>query len=118
MSRYTYMDENNIAYLKKSDLNDPCENCFYAIHKLAIYENLEEQGRLLLLPCAFGTDVYGIYADDCGNTNCLSNCDRCENSYWRIYKTTFEPININYFGKTIFLTKEEAEAKLKEIKGE
>ena len=118
MSRYTYIDENNIAHLIKTDLNDPCEYCFYAIQKLAIYENLKEQNRLILLPCAFGTDVYGIYADDCGNTNCLLNCDNCEKSYWRIYKTIFEPININNFGKTIFLTKEEAEAKLKEIKGE
>ena len=108
-------DEGNIRE-NCSMYNECYEKNIY--DKLAHYEDLEEQGRLIVLPCAFGTDVYGIYADDCGNTNCLLNCDNCEKSYWRIYKTIFEPININNFDKTIFLTREEAEAKLMEMKGE
>jgi len=42
-----------------------CRGCFEAtacVEKLAEYEDLEEQGKLLKLPCAVGDTVY--YADN------------------------------------------------------
>lgn len=73
------------------------------IDKLAYYENLEEQGRLVKLPCKVEDDVYYILG--------ILNKTPCA-----IDKCTFELSDINKIGKTLFLTKSEAEAKLKELR--
>nr|DAX11558.1 MAG TPA: hypothetical protein [Bacteriophage sp.] len=72
--------------------------------KLKYYEDLEEQGRLIKLPCKVGDDVYYILG--------IPNKTPCT-----IDKCTFELSDINKIGKTLFLTREEAEAKLKELRG-
>lgn len=92
------------------DLGGDCDNCAIqkAFDKLAEYEDLEEQGLLLRLPCKIGTEVYSaekLY-DTIGE---------------KTYKTFFvlsEKFNVNMiedFGKTVFLTKEEAEQALKRL---
>ena len=73
------------------------------IDKLAYYEDLEEQDRLVKLPCKVGDDVYYILG--------IPNETPCA-----IDKCTFELSDINKIGKTLFLTKSEAEAKLKELR--
>lgn len=73
--------------------------------ELKKYEDLEEQGRLIKLPCKVGDDVYYILG--------IPNETPCA-----IDKCTFELSDINKIGKTLFLTREEAEAKLKELRGE
>lgn len=75
-----------------------------ALDKLADYEDLEEQGRLVKLPCKVGDDVYYILG--------IPNETPCT-----IDKCTFELSDINKIGKTLFLTKAEAESKLKELRG-
>lgn len=75
-----------------------------AAEKLAEYEDLEEQGRLIKLPCKVGTDIYYILG--------IPNETPCT-----IDKCTFELSDINKIGKTLFLTREEAEVKLKELRG-
>ena len=74
------------------------------IDKLAYYEDLEEQDRLVKLPCKVGDDVYYILG--------IPNETPCA-----IDKCTFELSDINKIGKTLFLTKSEVEAKLKELRG-
>ena len=74
------------------------------LRKLKDYEDLEEQGRLLKLPCKIGDDVYYILG--------ITNETPCT-----IDKCTFKLSDINKIGKTLFLTREEAEAKLKELRG-
>lgn len=74
------------------------------VKKLADYEDLEEQGRLIKLPCKVGDDVYYILGIP-NETPCV--IDKC----------TFELSDINKIGKTLFLTKSEAEAKLKGLRG-
>lgn len=71
--------------------------------KLCEYEDLEEQGKLPKLPCKVGDDVYYILG--------IPNKTPCA-----IDKCTFELSDINKIGKTLFLTREEAEAKLKELR--
>lgn len=75
------------------------------LKKLAEYEDLEEQGRLVKLPCKVGDDVYYILG--------IPNKTPCA-----IDKCTFELSDINKIGKTLFLTREEAEEGLKELRGE
>lgn len=87
--------------------------------KLKEYEDLEEQGRLLKLPCKIGTEVYNItWWDDVQEKVAVKG-----KTYYRtvhkhkVTKSAFSHFDINNFGKTVFLTKSEAEAKLKELRG-
>ena len=89
--------------------------------KLAEYENLEEQGKLIKLPCNIGDTVYVKMASYCNVlyaeakvrdfTHFTSHgfCVVVTSNY-------FDKQNIPFteFGKTVFLTKE-AEKKLEEL---
>lgn len=86
------------------------------VEKLAEYEDLEEQGLLLKLPCKIGDKVY--YIED---------GEICE---LVVYSYDIRPLqrfalsrygtrlNFKQFGKTVFLTREEAEKALKKAGGE
>lgn len=73
--------------------------------KLKHYEDLEAQGRLIELPCAVGTMVYCIQQTPTKPVITCTNADE-----FMLVLCTIE----GRFGKTVFLTKEEAEAALKE----
>ena len=76
------------------------------IKKLAEYETAEEEGRLVVLPCKVGDFVYKIiYQRD--------NFD--DRSYRIVTEVRFRLDMIDDIGKTIFLTREEAEKALKEM---
>lgn len=87
------------------------------LSRLAEYEDVEEQGLLLRLPCPIGATVY--------NTTCWDTItEKSEvdgKTFYRIVhkhkvsKSTFSLGDVYNFGKTVFLTKEEAEQKLKEM---
>lgn len=72
------------------------------LRKLAEYEDLEEQGKLLKLPCVVGDTVYCIMTSIKGTNP-------------TIFSQKFDYSMIESFGKTVFLTREEAEAALKEL---
>lgn len=61
------------------------------MRKLAAYEDAEEQGLLVRLPCKIGTVCYRM-------------------EYDAIYPTVFNYGDIPYWGRTIFPTIEEAKA--------
>jgi hypothetical protein len=85
-------------------LVDNAEYWLQVYFKLKDYEDLEEQGRLIKLPCKVGDDIYYILG--------IPNETPCT-----IDKCVFELSDINDIGKTLFLTKSEAEARLKELRG-
>ena len=91
------------------------EYLYPAIKKLANYEDLEEQGLLVRLPCKVGDLVFIIDEENI--------CRRKIKSI-KILSTTieFSTSNIIFykksFGETVFLTHEEAEKKLEELKNE
>ena len=89
------------------------------LKKLKEYQQLEEQGRLIKLPCKIGTEVYNTtWWDDAQEKVVVKG-----KTYYRavrkhkVTKSTFGYFDIGEFGKTVFLTKSEAEAKLKELGG-
>lgn len=104
------------------------EYLYPAIEKLATYEDLEEQGLLVRLPVATGTNVYvvGSFLD------CIYDYEHCEATQkWKceeyvqceyekkkyyVKEINFTSIMKNSIGKSIFLTREEAEKKLEEMK--
>lgn len=80
------------------------------IEKLAEYEDLEEEDLLLHLPCKIGTTVYHVVKSlSYGEVG-----DKPEVNY-RISEVNFNLFMFNFIGESIFLTKEEAEQKLKEL---
>lgn len=89
--------------LWESACEPDCEEIDAVYRKLKKYEDLEEQGRLIKLPCKVGDGVYYILGIP-NKTPCV--IDKCK----------FELSDINKIGKTLFLTREEAEAKLKELR--
>lgn len=100
-------------------LNCGCCPISEAINKLAEYEDLEEQGLLLRLPCKVGDTVYYrtnkyILPVEINEIN-ISNSDVIYNGYFM--KCTYEFDNSD-FGKTVFLTQVEAEQKLKEMESD
>ena len=76
--------------------------------KLGEYEDAEEQGLLIRLPVAEGTTVFGIIRYFFRGRN--------ENQY-EICECKFELSMLREIGKTIFLTREEAESALAEKGG-
>lgn len=106
-----------------------------AAEKLAEYEDLEEQGRLIKLPCKVGDDVWFVPSHTNYNLNILNN-HREENKicHQKVARITFSrngwylecDKDLEYaadhilldkmYKETWFLTKSEAEAKLKELR--
>lgn len=99
--------------------------------KLAEYEDAEEQGFLLRLPCKIGDNVFCIssrytlcseYGEERDEYNCQGcealECDSVKEYYIKDeinVSLAWIVSNIKRFGKTVFLTYEEAERKLKEL---
>lgn len=75
------------------------------LEKLAEYEDLEEQGRLIKLPCKVGDTVYHVVQ---GRIVEVSNVD--------LFFLLLSVVE-NRFNNSVFLTKSEAEEKLKELRG-
>ena len=90
-----------------------CGSCVLSavFEKLAHYEDLEEQGRLIELPCKVGDYVYKIHNND------WKQFLRGGGRKLEIIKSVFTYKDIPCIGTLVFLTKEEAEAKLAEMDG-
>ena len=110
MERLTYRTAKGEAIGNSSvaDIGDILE-------KLAEYEDLEEQGLLLRLPCKVGTTVYNTtWWDDVQEKVKVDGKTFYRTLHkHKVSKSTFSLVDIYDFGKTVFLTKAEAEQKLK-----
>ena len=103
---------------------------FYkALEKLAEYEDLEEQGKLLKLPCKPEDKLYWISDQDEDAEFTYEPIEEVEicnidyNGYslqlWFADKGAkeFPVLEVSSIGKELFYTREEAEATRKELKG-
>lgn len=80
--------------------------------RLKEYEDMEEQGRLVVLPCKIGADIYRLGVKEV--------CDYWQIAYAEIYEDetvlvddSDNVIFLDSIGQTVFLTCEEAEQALK-----
>ena len=134
MERLTKLKNGRITYNEKRDpvfeCGEFCDNCptgtAYCrtmkkmIRKLATYEDLEEQGLLARLPCKVGDIMFRINK---GAKNPIIeltvtqiNITRRSYNLEVIDRDCGELMCFkNDIGKTIFLTREEAEKKLEEM---
>ena len=94
------------------------------------YEDLEERGRLIKLPCKVGDTIYAVGVLGCETVEQYkvikvdyhSNLATDRSEFYIVAFSTSNPkADIGFydkeFGKNVFLTKSEAEAKLKELRG-
>lgn len=88
----------------------PSNYCCAIVSKLAEYEELEEQGLLLKLPCKVGDTVYTLNTLLSGKTI----IGELQADAFFLSLCTME----NRFGKTVFLTQPEAEEALRDIQRE
>ena len=82
---------------------------FEAMQNLAHYEDLEEQGLLLKLPCKVGDELHYIGEHMDGELEIMS---------FELHSIDSILCYKDFIGKGFYLTKEEAEAKLKELNKE
>lgn len=144
MERLTFRTELGVSIDKEEDCptcsiccncDIPPRKCKYisdALEKLVDYEDLEKQGRLIKLPCKVGDTVWD---NDCGRpcayTITAFSFGECEEYICEpvttkevvfYYANSSGSITGSFaeseIGKSVFLNKSEAEAKLEELRGE
>ena len=108
-----------VACIKSAE---DCEQLAEWLEKSKDYQQLEKQGRLIKLPCKVGDTVYvptRNFISELRITEVVYNRD---GTYLRWVLLSGIYPNLNGFverkiGNEVFLTKSEAEAKLKELRG-
>lgn len=131
MERLTKWEDGSITYNEKRELEcgEYCDSCSQGagncktvenmIKKLATYEDLEERGLLVRLPCKVGDDLYCIVNGEVKKLKVHSfgipdfEITDIEFKYVEGFKIVRF---VGEVGKTVFLTREEAEKKLEEMK--
>ena len=103
-----------------------CQTIDDIIDKLADYEDLEEQGKLVILPCKIGDTIYEVSYE---NREFVIKEHIVKEFIYRTYRFPRIEIycenengflvcnNIGKLDECLFLTQAEAEAKLKELRG-
>ena len=127
----------DVKYLETTTMNNPIKEYWEHkqvakyLRKLKAYESLEEQGRLVILPCKVGDTVWD---NDCGRpcayTITAFSFGECEEYICEpvttkevvfYYTNSSGSITGSFaeseIGKSVFLNKSEAEAKLEELRG-
>lgn len=96
------------------------------LNRLADYEDLEEQGRLIILPCKEGTTIYqtcykctctlghAFLHNTCNSPIECRKCDAVKIERW-IKETTFSLSMLDRIGVDFFINREDAEAALNNI---
>ena len=114
--------KNDRLFTGQTDIASLCRDLIPKMKELKRYEDLEQGGRLLELPCKVGDVLY--LPIDFQNKIYVGRCIGLE--YSRIRKTWVAKVfteegesreAFKDFGKTVFLSKEAAEATLKEMEG-
>lgn len=109
---------------------DGCKNCYIqqVFKKLADYEDLEEQGLLVRLPCKVGDTVYRVNAGAKQPIIPMTVSEIHFLCYKNERAVRFDAIGkedmgescyrLEDIGRIVFLTNEEAKKKLEELKNE
>ena len=107
-----FMSKECVAVMGNCSLGCKWEEA--AWKKLAEYEDLEEQGRLIKLPCKVGNKIYTVEDGYVYDFKADTIEVRKENGKY-IFCIAYMDFKAEDFGKTVFLTKEEAEKALEEM---
>lgn len=103
LKREAEKHRNDRLFTGQTNITALCNDVIHKLEKLVEYEDAEEDGLLVRLPCKIGQQVYVIREGWNGY-----NIDKKKFTYGMIGK----------FGKTVFLTQETAKERLKEFRNE
>lgn len=116
-----YPKKNGVAEI----LIGEADTFWQCIKKLKEYEDLEEQGKLLKLPCKVGDTVWVIEEQERKICRCIvksiefsdfSSFALIEKDMMYGERMGYIRVPLGNFGKTVFLTKEQADAALQALK--
>ena len=121
MERLTYRGSETMT---EDGWIKPTYSCYSTrriIERLAEYEDLEEQGLMVRLPVPIGTTVYEFEPLNKIVKGCTARTvikyTMYDDSIWFNFADGYMK-DIKDFGKTVFLTREAAEQKLKEMESD
>ena len=97
------------ACAEAREIEETLSGCDYSISRMVELMKADKDGRLVVLPCKAGTPVWRI------SRTFATYPDKSE-QYVR--NDTFFLSDLLAFGKTVFLTREEAEKALQKMEGE
>ena len=126
MERLTNTGTNGEIWITDNDETRRIGKKEAAYKKLKAYEDAEDQGLILRLPCKEGDVVYAFLSTYNYFAECQINKIELKPTLYGDICYFLEPIAHrgclyryfeDEFGKTIFIKREEAEAKLKEMEG-
>ena len=131
--RLTHRDSKGDVWIKDAAHVDEQGQICMLSDRLATYEDsglspeevqkmarAKVEGRLVVLPCNVGDTVYRIISYKCNAVcNKLNACNSfiykgCKQAEFYVCSGTFQFNDIGWIGKTVFLTREEAEKALQE----
>lgn len=127
--KYERLTDKNDLYWALQETKLSAEVGIYltdCLNRLADIEDKKEQGTLIELPCKVGDTVYfPVYESrwDCAEIDLIHITDKEIIFEWVQYDRGYEltelwdngEFTLEDIGKTVFLTREEAEKRLKEI---
>ena len=127
MERLTEKLDKMIWFKDQGLKIEPCEmnahHCRMILEKLADYEDLEEQGLLVRLPCKAEDTVYVPTRNFVSELRITMVSVNMHGAYfsWMLNSGIYpnlDGFSKSKLGKTVFLSREEAEKKLEEMKNE
>ena len=112
--------ENDKVFTGQLNISSMCKDILPKMEQLKAYEDAEEQGLLLRLPCKVGDKVWQATSEV---HKYIVTCIAIRGDGVIINTQNYETgigfsFNAKRIGQRYFLTKEEAEQKLEEMKGE
>ena len=114
--------ENDKVFTGQLNITSMCKDILPKMEQLKAYEDAEEQGLILRLPCKVGDTVYWlsdfyVFGNNYSVTEeVVEEISITEDGL--LIDMSSVGIKLGHIGKDVFLTKEEAEQKLAEMKGE
>lgn len=118
---YVSFERNGMMYQSCIKCAEEHEQLAEWLEQLKEYKQLEEQGRLIKLPCKIGSVLYEI--NDLTGFITERDIDKieifeCPTPHIFLTSGRYYRMSASRdFGRTVFATKSEAEAKLKELRG-
>lgn len=112
------------SFISSNDCADKYGQVAKWLERLKDYEDLEEQGLLVRLPCKVGTEVFCYFPGDSHYTKCqIKKIEICQSIFGNICYFAESVAQrgrccryYDYeFGKFLFFTREEVEKKLEEM---
>lgn len=105
------------ACAEAREIEETLSGCDYSISRMVELMKADKDRRVVILPCKIGDKLYRVFAGEIFEHRVGSMKYFAIQKQWDIETYPFCPYVESSIGKTIFLTREEAEKALQEMEG-